>query len=621
MQLSFQQKILCSMLALLAMALLALGMLAAQLLRTEVNQAIHSELDNTLRTARTFAQDWVTAKSDVIEALANQLPTNEADATAPLTLGREAGRFDLVYAGTADGGMWQSSPAADLPGDYDPRTRPWYQQALQANRMVVTPPYIDAGTGDLIISFATPLRNTMRGVLGTDISINAVIDELLKLESRWTSELWMLDGESRLIAHPNPQQIQKPLNELLPGVTLPRQGQMVEVNYQGERWLMSPTRVDDADWTFVLLVKRSEAVAALNALAWRLLTLSVLVLLVAGALLLFLVKYLLRPLKKLAVALDDVSQGEGDLTHRLEVNSQDEFGRMSQAFNKFIERLQVTITEVIQLTGRLHEDAKVSAEQVKMNLDQLAMQQGELTQLAAAAQEMSSATSEIARNAEQTAAAAQNAADSTQQGLGVVSENRNRIANLAEQIAQGTTTISEVNTHVQNITGILATIQSIAEQTNLLALNAAIEAARAGEQGRGFAVVADEVRTLSQRSHKATEEIQQMINQLQGSTSKAVTMMGESQEQALNSVANAEQAAERLQMIDGASRNISDMAVQIASAVEQQNAVTTEISGNTEQIKQVADTLAEQAHITRERTADLNQVVGSLKKLTDNFKV
>ncbi len=621
MKLSFQSKLLFSVLALLLIALISLSSLSYRLLNAEVTQAVQSEINNTLRNAETYALGWLDAKSDLISSLSDQLPRERFAAEELLTYVRQAGGFDLVYVGTSTGEMWQSQPAADLPADYDPRTRPWYQQARQEGKLVVTPPYADAGTGEMIISLANPLRNGDQGVIGSDISINSIVEELLSIESRWTSQLWMLDGNNQIIAHPDSQRIQQSITQFLPNFSAPRNQQVIEVNYNNDVWLMSSAYIEQADWTFLLLVKRSDAVEALQQLTWTLMALSAVILLVSILLLYFLVSYQTKPLKELALALEDVSQGEGDLTHRLKVESADEFGQMSLSFNRFVSQLQTTISDMIRLTNEVNQAAGRSADDVRLTMEQLNLQKGELTQLAAAAQEMSSATSEIAQNAEKTADLARHASDSTLMGLKVVKSNREETLSLTEQISRSTDAIGQVEEHVQGISGILDNIQSIAEQTNLLALNAAIEAARAGDQGRGFAVVADEVRTLSQRSHQATEDIRKMIEELQASTQSAVKLMDQSQAQAKINVESAEKAEQQLMEIDQASSTISDMAIQIASAVEEQNAVTTEISSNTEQIKVLADNLTDQTRETNDRANQLMEIAQSLQQLSDRFKV
>ncbi len=200
-------------------------------------------------------------------------------------------------------------------------------------------------------------------------------------------------------------------------------------------------------------------------------------------------------------------------------------------------------------------------------------------------------------------------------------QSRVSINNLAEEVNQATSVISELNEHAQNINSILSTIQGIAEQTNLLALNAAIEAARAGEQGRGFAVVADEVRVLSQRTHTSTEEIQSMIATLQQTTSKAVGLMETSSQLAQCSVDDADQATVALEQINDSVALISDMATQIATAAEEQTHVTSEITLNTTTIKDVTDQLVEDAVAARHQAEALSDQATKLNDKVSTFVV
>ena len=232
-----------------------------------------------------------------------------------------------------------------------------------------------------------------------------------------------------------------------------------------------------------------------------------------------------------------------------------------------------------------------------------------------------SATQEIASHAEQTARVAQDSTAHTNSGRELVIQSRTSINNLAAEVNQATDVISELNEHAQGINSILSTIQGIAEQTNLLALNAAIEAARAGEQGRGFAVVADEVRVLSQRTHTSTEEIQSMIATLQQTTSKAVGLMGTSSTLAQCSVEDADQATAALEQINNSVALISDMATQIATAAEEQTQVTDEITQNTTSIKDVTDQLAGDAQAARKQAQSLNNQAAQLNDKVSTFVV
>jgi methyl-accepting chemotaxis protein len=202
-----------------------------------------------------------------------------------------------------------------------------------------------------------------------------------------------------------------------------------------------------------------------------------------------------------------------------------------------------------------------------------------------------------------------------------VTQTQSSIQNLAQEVQIATNVILELEEHGNSINAILSNIQGIAEQTNLLALNAAIEAARAGEQGRGFAVVADEVRVLSQRTHGSTQEIQQTIELLQGTTGKAVNIMNDSRTLAETSVDDANSAAASLTQIHAAVERISDMATQIASAAEEQASVTSEITRNTEGIRDVSNELADEAHQAAEQAAQLSELSHELESEISRFKL
>ena len=289
-----------------------------------------------------------------------------------------------------------------------------------------------------------------------------------------------------------------------------------------------------------------------------------------------------------------IADGNGDLTQRIKIDANDEVGQLAGSFNRFVGSQHQLIANIRQLANELNADAERSLVTNQAAVEELQRQQQEVTMVATAVTEMASATMEIAGNAENTAAAAQQSAQSSEQGKILVNQTRQSINNLAEEVGQATG-IGELSRHAQAISGILSTIQGIAEQTNLLALNAAIEAARAGEQGRGFAVVADEVRVLSRRTQDSTQEIQSTIETLQQTTARAVSLMQTSQGLADNSVKDADAAAAALEEITQAVSLISDMAGQIATAAEEQTQVTGEITQNTTAIKDVSDEITASA--------------------------
>jgi methyl-accepting chemotaxis protein len=331
-------------------------------------------------------------------------------------------------------------------------------------------------------------------------------------------------------------------------------------------------------------------------------------------------KQVVSPLR-LAVSRMVTAQESGDLTFRLDASGRDEMGELARGFNQFVERVQGAFSEVIEAASRLGEASNTLAGITRDTERGLQRQNAETEQVATAMNEMSVTVQEVARNTSAAADAAHQAQKEADAGQQVVSRTIEAIDSLAREVEKAGGVIHQLEEDSAGIGTILDVIKGIAEQTNLLALNAAIEAARAGEQGRGFAVVADEVRTLASRTQKSTEEIQQMIEKLQGGAEEAVRVMDAGRQQAQTSVDQAASAGESLTAITSAVSTISDMNTQIASAAEEQSSVAEEMNRNVVAISGVADEASRGAARTSEATATLVELARSLQEMVARFRV
>ena len=324
-------------------------------------------------------------------------------------------------------------------------------------------------------------------------------------------------------------------------------------------------------------------------------------------------------LRRLGAMMDKVAAG--DMTVTFVAQSRDELGDLGQVFNGTVAKIH----DLIERVGHTVSQVELQAGQVETvsarSNQAVSGQRMQIEQVATAMNQMSSTAQEVARNAAAAVSSAHSVNDETVNGRGLVQSQQGSIARLASEIDQSVRVINQLATDSQSISSVLEVIKSIAEQTNLLALNAAIEAARAGEQGRGFAVVADEVRTLARRTQHSTEEIEQMISRLHSGVAAAVKAMGSSHEMASGTVEQSDKVQQALENILGAVGMIVDQNQQIAAAVEQQTAVAHDIDQNIVEINRAGEHAAEGAHQTEAASRQLSIQVIELKQLIGAFRV
>lgn len=595
-------------------------------LRQETTSALNSEMENVSQATARYISDWLAIRSDMM--LANEkVILDSSDADREMLVTKRAGGFLSVYAGFEDGSIAYGDKTEDWPANYDPRTRPWYQDAMSTSELIITEPYQDFD-GSIVISFAKAFTGAEQGVLAADLKVTNIIDEVLNVSLDNDGFSFLVDGNNNIVAYKDEKLSQQPLTKLNPELTtnkiteLINAGDISTVSWpsQGDK-LIFVANVPSTDWSLGIVVDKEMAFASVSEQIQFTALASLVLYIVIASISTYVVTQLLRPLQTLSDALSALSQGEGDLTQRIEICRKDEIGEVAQHVNQFLSQMQKMLASIIQRSQQLATQAEQANKLSSESSQQVEVQQNDVNQIATAIHEMSATAAEVASHAELTASASQGSASACDDGKQVIEKNRQSIVELAEQVSAASGVIAELEHNTQSINQILSTIQGIAEQTNLLALNAAIEAARAGEQGRGFAVVADEVRVLSQRTHGSTEEIRQMIETLQSNTKLAVSSMESSTALADTSVNYAQQASESLNTITAAITEINDMALQIASAAEEQRAVSEDISRNTQGIKDASDILADQALRSSESATDMFDSANTVRKEVERFKV
>ena len=499
----------------------------------------------------------------------------------------------------------------------------------------------------MLASFIQPvlLDGKFQGIVGADLSVNFIQDMLVDANQKLyggAGEMALIGGNARLVAYTrDPGKFGEKVSDVLNSDTVAKLSSLKrgEVTYDidqanGKIALYLPFGIGqtDAQWTLMLQLPLGAVMADLDKLQGDLaeqrqadtfgMAMVGLVIAGVGLLVIWLVGHgIARPLRQMVAMLDDIAQGEGDLTRRLSSDRADELGSIAKGFNTFLAKLQAMIGQVVTSVQSVSDSSEHTADIAIRTNQGVHKQMVEIDQVATAVHEMTATAQDVARNATQAAQAASHADQAASQGMQVVRDTSSAIAALAEEIGRAVTVVQTLAKDSENINAILIAIRGIAEQTNLLALNAAIEAARAGEQGRGFAVVADEVRNLAQKTQQATEEIQSMIQQLQQGTREVVRVMEDSQHKTDQSVEHAAKAAQALETITQAVSVINDMNTQIASAAEEQSAVAEDINRNVINIGQVANEVAGGADESSAASAGLTKLAEQQRRLINQFKV
>jgi len=403
-------------------------------------------------------------------------------------------------------------------------------------------------------------------------------------------------------------------------------GEHVINDYRGVSVLSAYAPVDAGGlkWGILAEIDESEAFAEVGALENSIISaasvVAVIMMVIAGGVAFFFALKVVKPILRLSDTVTDIEQNS-DLTRRIDINSKDEIGHMAGAVNRMLEKFHDSLQQVSGATSQMAAAAEEMSNITTETNTAIQSQLGETNQVATAINEMTSTVQEVANNTSSAAHAAQGANKTAAEGREVVNRTIHAIERLAEEVERGAHTIAEVERDSEAIGSVLQVIQDIAEQTNLLALNAAIEAARAGEYGRGFAVVADEVRTLASRTQESTQEIQGVIEKLQAGSRNAVAAMNEGREQARASVEQAGLAGQALDEITTAVATINDMNTQIASAAEEQTAVSEEISRNIVTISNMAEQTSAGADQTATASEQLAGLAVDLQRLVRQFKV
>lgn len=466
-----------------------------------------------------------------------------------------------------------------------------------------------------------------KGAAGLGLNVDELSELIKGYKLEETGYVALVNNQGKIIVHPEENKIGKKLSEfetyagISNQLTSRKLFNVFEQSVAGKDLIIATDYISELDYYLVAVVPEAELFSSLNRSTITTLTITAVIIALSIVMIMLLIAKTIKPLAVTARLLQNIGSGEGDLTKRIKVTGNDEIGQVGKGFNAFVVKLQDIIQQVIQKSNGVLSLAEDVHQQSGYSQEQTSKQRMSIESLAAAMSEMNSTIQEIALNANKAAELAKQATDNVENGHETVTNSIDHIQSLSEDMTNAAHVIHELSEQSESIGGILNVIRGISEQTNLLALNAAIEAARAGEQGRGFAVVADEVRSLAQKTADSTDEIQKMIEQLQAGSRKAVDVINRGQESTNRTVESVDQAGTALITIRSAVEQINDMNFQVATATEEQSQAIDEMNENIVRVEEAGNENLEVAEQVTELSNQLTDFANQLSDLMSQFKV
>ncbi|PWI33857.1 methyl-accepting chemotaxis protein [Vibrio albus] len=534
----------------------------------------------------------------------------------------------IGFESTGDAYWNQVSNAwPDHKFDGDIRKMGYYQNGRKAITPSVTDPYPDSGGRD--IYWVSMVQKTHDGMIGADLQLS-FLNDLVKRSTDIKGSVALILNQDTTVLASNSDAIKT--GEKGTDYTWFREAVSEAVNNESatvdysldgkDKILFShQIKIADKNWYFVIGLDTSVAYANLESAKYSAITTAIVATVISLVLAFFVVQALFKPIISLKKTITDLASGDADLTQRLEVKTDDDLGQIADGVNRFVGNLQEMLREIQNVSEVLHTNVNQMKQQSEQNTAILQNHVTETEQVVTAIEEMNATANSMATDAANTASLTQQADETSNLSQQKVRQSQATVAALIEDVDTAAANVNRMSGETQEINSVLSVIGDIAEQTNLLALNAAIEAARAGEQGRGFAVVADEVRNLASRTKESTEEIEVALANLLKGTQVVVESMDNTRQRCQETADGSGEVAESLETMTTYVTEINTLSAQIATAAEEQSSVTQELSRNMSALNDIVGELDSNGQQTLTDMENIAAVNSKLVNIVGRFRL
>jgi len=629
--LGLKKTLLISVILLVAISVSLANLASYQQQKTSLTNSILNQSKSYVAEQAEIIENFINEKAGGISKVAQQHKNKSITGSPEQIIEQTKFLANAMNVNSAviafdNGDAYWNQPSESWPNhkfDGDVTERPWYQAAQKSSKVTVTDPYkgtdgvywvtiIDKVKGgtvsvDMTLSFLnemveTSIPGAVAIIMNQNSTLLASSSEVVKSGTKATDYPWFRAAAENAIKSPET---------------------VTEYNQNGQKKLLfsKEVRVGDKVWYYAIGLDESVAFAELEQVRLSAFIVTAIATVISIIVAIVLINTLYRPIISLRKTITDLSSGNGDLTQRLTVNSKDDIGEISSGVNRFIEDLQGMMLEVQDVSQTLHDNVHRLREQSKHNGEILQSHVTETEQIVTAVDEMDATANSMATDAANTANLTEQANSTSTDSRRILDKSKNTISALIADVEKASLDVQQMNNQTQSISSILTVIGDIAEQTNLLALNAAIEAARAGEQGRGFAVVADEVRKLASRTKESTAEIEEALTDLLAGCQRVVESMGYTKERCQETASGSVEVETSLHSLTQFVDEINDLSSQIATAAEEQSSVTKEVSRNMNAISEIVSNLDQNGLEAIKNAEDIATVNNRLISVVGRFKL